>query len=263
MWSQNPNRTLEESFDTLEASDFIPTFMLLHILNTPDTVLKWMCNLRDAGLGEAAEQFVENTDDTVLLNWTSFLSRLRSYLTPFGILSYSQRMSLTMISYTTSLRCLPFWSMRTSPQGWTREKMTYHANWNEILMLTVMAGNCIGIMAGDVASEAEYSASVIILRILQSILYSSSTMAATGGSLWSKQKMTCWQKFPGHDSAYLPDGFVHGRWRYWQRPQNFIYHSCGASYKNQQAKTLWLKGACGMHVAFVLEAAQMSFARKN
>ncbi|KAF7169795.1 hypothetical protein CNMCM6106_004714 [Aspergillus hiratsukae] len=87
MWSQNPNSTLEESFDMLEASDFISTFMLLHILDTPDTVLEWMSILRDAGFREAAEQFVEDPNDTVLHNWTSLLSRLQPYLTPFDILS--------------------------------------------------------------------------------------------------------------------------------------------------------------------------------
>jgi hypothetical protein len=87
MWSRNPQRTLEESFEMLEAFDFISNFMLLHILNTPDTLLKWMSILQDAGLGEAAEQFVEDPDETILHIWTSLLTRLQPYLTPFDILS--------------------------------------------------------------------------------------------------------------------------------------------------------------------------------
>ncbi|GFF57050.1 hypothetical protein IFM51744_09076 [Aspergillus udagawae] len=87
MWSQNPNRTLEESFDMLEAFDFISNFMLLHVLDSPDTVLDWMASLMDAGFREAAEEFMEDPNNTVLHNWTSLLSRLQPYLTPFDILS--------------------------------------------------------------------------------------------------------------------------------------------------------------------------------
>lgn len=42
MWSDNPNRTLEESFQILEAFDFISNFMLLHILKGPGTFADWV-----------------------------------------------------------------------------------------------------------------------------------------------------------------------------------------------------------------------------
>ncbi|KAL2841290.1 hypothetical protein BJX68DRAFT_173037 [Aspergillus pseudodeflectus] len=84
-WSYNPNRTLEESLEVLEAFDIVSNFMLLHILKDPDTILRWADTFNDEE--EMAQNFTPDPNDTILINWMYVMKRLQSYLTPFDILS--------------------------------------------------------------------------------------------------------------------------------------------------------------------------------
>lgn len=84
MWSENLNRTLEESLEVLEIFDFTSNFMLLHVLQGPDTLVDWMVALRD---GAVTREFESDIDDSLLCNWMSLLPRLQPYLSPFDILS--------------------------------------------------------------------------------------------------------------------------------------------------------------------------------
>ncbi|KAL3246537.1 hypothetical protein ABHI18_012696 [Aspergillus niger] len=84
MWSDNPTRTLEESVQVLEVFDFVSNFMLLHILQEPDTLLTW-----EASSGRS-DVLILDHDDTPLWNWMSCLSRLQPYLSPFDILAAFQ-----------------------------------------------------------------------------------------------------------------------------------------------------------------------------
>lgn len=84
-WSYNPNRTLEESLEVVEAFDIVSNFMLLHIFENRDTILCWAITLKDEE--EMAQNFTPDPNDTILINWMSVMKRLQSYLTPFDILS--------------------------------------------------------------------------------------------------------------------------------------------------------------------------------
>ncbi|RDH27078.1 hypothetical protein BDQ94DRAFT_185534 [Aspergillus welwitschiae] len=81
MWSDNPTRTLEESVQVLEVFDFVSNFMLLHILQDPDTLLDWV---ESSGRSDV---LILDHDDTPLWNWMYCLSRLQPYLSPFDILA--------------------------------------------------------------------------------------------------------------------------------------------------------------------------------
>lgn len=82
MWSENLNRTLEESLEALELFDFTSNFMLLHILEEPGTLSGWMV---DSDI-VARSHFELDGEDSLLYNWMSLLPRLQPYLTPFDIL---------------------------------------------------------------------------------------------------------------------------------------------------------------------------------
>jgi hypothetical protein len=84
-WSYSPNRTLEESLEVLEAFDIMSNFMLLHILDDPDTILRWANTLNDEE--EMAQNFTLDPNDTILINWMYVMKGLQPYLTPFDILS--------------------------------------------------------------------------------------------------------------------------------------------------------------------------------
>ncbi|GLA44564.1 hypothetical protein AnigIFM63309_003786 [Aspergillus niger] len=81
MWSDNPTRTLEESVQVLEAFDFVSNFMLLHILQGPDTFLNWVAS------SDRSDALILDRGNTLLWNWMSFLSRLQPYFSPFDILA--------------------------------------------------------------------------------------------------------------------------------------------------------------------------------
>ncbi|QMW36963.1 hypothetical protein G4B11_000199 [Aspergillus flavus] len=99
MWSDNPNRTLEESFQILEAFDFISNFMLLHILKGPGTFADWVI------LSGEHQAFTQDPDDSFLNNWISLLRRLQPYLSPFDILATFRmdEIDLQTLQYFTSL----------------------------------------------------------------------------------------------------------------------------------------------------------------
>ncbi|KAI3015044.1 hypothetical protein CBS147347_11306 [Aspergillus niger] len=81
MWSDNPTRTLEESVQVLEVFDFVSNFMLLHILQDPNTLMDWAVSSR------RDDALILDLDDTPLWNWMTLLSRLQPYLSPFDILA--------------------------------------------------------------------------------------------------------------------------------------------------------------------------------
>lgn len=105
MWSGNSKRTSEESLEILEVFDFMSNFLLLHILQGPDTVATWARLLEGA---EARAALVSDRNDTVLHNWMSLLPHLQPYLSPFDILAAFRmdEIDRETLQYFTSLLAL-------------------------------------------------------------------------------------------------------------------------------------------------------------
>ncbi|KAJ6001118.1 hypothetical protein N7481_001527 [Penicillium waksmanii] len=83
MWSENSDRTLQESVEVLEIFDYTSNFLLLKIFDCPGEHLDWVDDRQKSDLMDDGETF--------LGNWMDFHTRLQSFLTPLDIFSLFEK----------------------------------------------------------------------------------------------------------------------------------------------------------------------------